>query len=171
MPADVYQVTIGERVLRVQLRRTEDGCFVRVDDSQEQRAELGAVHGSVHWLVLGQRRAELMARVADDEVTLTVGGFEYRAEVVDEARARLASVAGGRGPGHARLELRAPMPGLLVKLLCQPGDSIEPGQPLAVLQAMKMENELHLPHGGTVKSVHAQPGQTVEQGQVLLVVE
>jgi biotin carboxyl carrier protein len=166
-----YQVTIGERVLGVRLRRVEDTCFVRVDDGEERRVEIGAAHGPVHWLVLGERRAELLARVGDEAVTLTVGGLEYRAEVVDEARARLASVASARGAGHTRRELRAPMPGLLVKLLCQPGDTIEPGQPLVVLQAMKMENELHLPRGGTVKSVHAQPGQTVEQGQVLLVIE
>jgi len=63
------------------------------------------------------------------------------------------------------------MPGLLVKMLCQVGDTIEAGQPLAVLQAMKMENELSLPRGGTVTSIGAEPGQTVEQGQVLVVVE
>jgi biotin carboxyl carrier protein len=63
------------------------------------------------------------------------------------------------------------MPGLLVRLLCEPGDSVEAGQPLAVLQAMKMENELSLPRGGTVAAVQAKAGQTVEQGQVLVVVE
>ena len=97
--------------------------------------------------------------------------MDYGAQVVDEARARLASVAGGRAAGHARRELKAPMPGLLVRLLCQPGDVVEAGQPLAVLQAMKMENELSLPRGGTVTSTHAEAGQTVEQGQVLLVIE
>ena len=50
-------------------------------------------------------------------------------------------------------------------------DAIEAGQPLSVLQAMKMENELSLPRGGTVTSLAAEPGQTVEQGQVLVVVE
>ena len=63
------------------------------------------------------------------------------------------------------------MPGLLVKVLCQVGDTIEAGQPLAVLQAMKMENELSLPRGGSVTRIDAESGQTVEQGQVLVVVE
>ena len=63
------------------------------------------------------------------------------------------------------------MPGLLVKVLCQVGDTIEAGQPLAVLQAMKMENELSLPRGGSVTRIGAESGQTVEQGQVLVVVE
>jgi biotin carboxyl carrier protein len=59
----------------------------------------------------------------------------------------------------------------MVKVLCQVGDAVEAGQPLAVLQAMKMENELSVPRGGKVTSIAAESGQTVEQGQVLLVVE
>ena len=45
MAETVYQVTIGERVLRVQLRRSDDGCFVRVDGGEERRVEIGASHG------------------------------------------------------------------------------------------------------------------------------
>ena len=171
MAETVYQVTIGDRVLRIQLRRSEDGSFVRVDGGEERRVDVGASHGALHWLVLGDRRVEFLATRVEDEVIVTLNGLEHRAGVVDEARARLASVAGGRAAAHARRELRAPMPGLLVRLLCQPGDTVEAGQPLAVLQAMKMENELSLPRGGTVLAVQAQPGQTVEQGQVLVVLE
>ena len=171
MAETVYQVTIGDRVLRIQLRRGEDGSFVRVDGGEERRVDVGASHGALDWLVLGDRRAEFLATRVEDEVIVTLNGLEHRAEVVDEARARLASVAGGHGAAHARRELRAPMPGLLVKLLCQPGDTVDAGQPLAVLQAMKMENELSLPRGGTVTSLAVEPGHTVNQGQVLLVVE
>jgi biotin carboxyl carrier protein len=95
----------------------------------------------------------------------------YRAEVVDEAHARLARVVGGAGAQNQRRELKAPMPGLVVKVLCEPGQQVKPGQALVVLQAMKMENELSLPRAGTIKQVSAEPGQTVDQGQVLVVVE
>ena len=167
----LYQVTIGEKVVRVELRRAGERAFVRVDDGPEQPVQLQQVHGPLRTLVLGERRLELLATVQDDAVRLSIGGLEYQAEVLDDAHARLASVTGGRASGHARRELKAPMPGLLVKVLCQVGDTIEAGQPLAVLQAMKMENELSLPRGGTVTSIGAEAGQTVEQGQVLVVVE
>jgi biotin carboxyl carrier protein len=171
MAASVYQVTVGERVLRVQLRRETDGVYVRLDDGPEKRADLASVHGVLYSLVLGERRSELLARVGDDAVSVVLGGLEYQAAVVDEAHARLASVAGARASTHARRELKAPMPGLLVRVLCRPGDAVEAGQPLVVLQAMKMENELALPRGGTVAQVKAQAGQTVDAGQVLVVVE
>ena len=172
MAATSYQVRIGGRQLRIQVRHDADGIFVRVGDSaEEQAAVLAEVHGALYTLKLGDRVVELLASVGQDEVRLNVGGQEYVAEVVDEAHARLAAVAGSRVSAHARRELKAPMPGLLVNVLCQPGDTIQAGQPLVVLQAMKMENELSLPYAGTVKAVRAQPGQTVEQGQVLVVIE
>ncbi len=166
-----YQVTLGEQVLRVHVRREGDRLMVRVDNGEERPARLGTVHGPLRSLVLGDRATELMADVAQDGISLSIDGLAFRAEIVDEARARLTSVTGGRAAGHARHELRAPMPGLLIKVLCQPGDAVQAGQPLVVLQAMKMENELSLPRGGTIASISAAPGQSVEQGQVLLVVE
>jgi biotin carboxyl carrier protein len=166
-----YLVTLGERVLRVHVRRAGNDLFVRVDDGDERRASLSSVRGALYALVLGDRRTDLLATVAHDVARLAIAGFEYQAEVTDEAHARLASVAGGRAASHARRELRAPMPGLLVSVLVKSGDTIEASQPLAVLRAMKMENELSLPRGGTVVAVNAEAGHTVDQGQVLLVVE
>jgi biotin carboxyl carrier protein len=166
-----YEISIGDRVLRVEVRRDDGQVFVRVGDGDEVRAELRSLHGALYSLTLGEQRTELAANVDRSEVRVVVDGLEYAAEVVDEAHARLAAVAGARGHAHAHLELKAPMPGLLVRLLCAVGDEVASGQPLAVLQAMKMENELSLPRGGRVAEVRALAGQTVEQGQVLVVVE
>jgi acetyl/propionyl-CoA carboxylase alpha subunit len=171
MTSASYQVIIGDRSVRIQVRRESERVFVRVDDGDEQPASLSHVRGPMYALTLGEQRGELLATSVDEGVWLVLDGLDYRAEVVDEAHARLASVAGGRSAGHARRELKAPMPGLVVKVIPRPGDTIEPGQPLAVLQAMKMENELSLPRGGTVTAVYVRAGQAVEQGQVLLVVE
>jgi propionyl-CoA carboxylase alpha chain len=171
MPTTLYQVTLGERVVRVAVRRAGDRVLVSVDDGPEQPVRFEQVHGPLRSLTLGERTVELMAATTDNAVRLAIGGLAYRAEVLDDAHARLATVTAGRSAGHARRELKAPMPGLLVKILCQVGDTIEPGQPLAVLQAMKMENELSIPRAGTVTSIATEPGQIVEQGQVLLIVE
>jgi biotin carboxyl carrier protein len=167
-----YQVTIDNRVLSVALRTTDQGTFVRVDDGDEVRADLRQVHGALHALKLDDALDEIMAtRREDAEVWLAVRGLQYTAEVVDEAHARLASVAGARGGSHTQLQLKAPMPGLLVRLLCAVGDEVAAGQPLAVLQAMKMENELALARGGKVTAINVEPGKTVEQGQVLVILE
>jgi biotin carboxyl carrier protein len=166
-----YQVTIGDATLLVVLRREGSQVLARVGDGPERPVHLSTVQGALRSLELGAQRVELLAERTPEAIHLAIEGVQYRAEVVDEARARLARLVGAGGTLHARRELKAPMPGLVVKVLCQPGDAVGKGQPLLVLHAMKMENELSLPQEGTVKSVGVRAGQTVEQGQVLVVVE
>ena len=72
------------------------------------------------------------------------------------------------GPAGGPATLRAPMPGKVVKVLCQPGDAVKAGQGLLVIEAMKMENELKAAGPGVVEQVHATPGQAVEKGAVLV---
>lgn len=171
MPARTYQVTIGQQAVLVTLRRDDGRLYVRVGEGEERPVELTTVRQTLRGVALGASRAELLAERAADAVLVAVHGLQYRAEVQDEARARLARVAAAGHTGHARRELKAPMPGLVVAVLGQVGAAVQAGQPLVVLQAMKMENELSLPHAGTIKAAPVQPGQTVEQGQVLVVLE
>ena len=65
----------------------------------------------------------------------------------------------------------APMPGKVTKLLVAPGDVVAKGQPLAVLEAMKMESRFEAPRAGVVAAVHVQEGDQVEEGTVLLDLE
>jgi methylmalonyl-CoA carboxyltransferase small subunit len=62
------------------------------------------------------------------------------------------------------------MPGKVVKVLVKEGDEVEPGRPLVVVEAMKMENELVAEAPGTVKKVHVQPGDAVEGGAALILI-
>ena len=166
-----YQVTIGERVLAVTLRRSGEVLFASVDDGPEQQVRLDTVRGPLRSLVVGDQRAELLVRRDGQSVEIALQGVGFQVEVMDETRARLAQVAAARGGGHVRRDLKAPMPGLVVKVLVEAGQEVTPGQPLVVLQAMKMENELSLPGGGTVSQVGVAEGQTVEAGQVLATLE
>lgn len=171
MTGRTYQVAIEGRELRVNLRREGEQTFARLDGGPEVAVELEALHGSLHALRLDDRQVELLALRGPDTVSVAIGGHAYEVEVIDEMRARLLRVVNTASGGHARRELKAPMPGLVVKLLVEPGEAISRGQPLVVLQAMKMENELSLPHDGTIQAIHVTAGQTVEQGQLLVVVE
>jgi pyruvate carboxylase subunit B len=60
------------------------------------------------------------------------------------------------------------MPGLIVRVNVSPGDAVQAGQGLVVMEAMKMENELRAPAAGTVKTVMVEPGKAVEKGTVLV---
>jgi glutaconyl-CoA decarboxylase len=65
----------------------------------------------------------------------------------------------------------APMPGIVVSLKVKVGDSVNLGQPLCILEAMKMENEITASKAGVVKEIHVSEGSSVSQGQLMIVIE
>ena len=83
---------------------------------------------------------------------------------------RVAGDAPGDAAGGAS-RLTAPMPGKVVRVLVAPGDQVEARQPLVVVEAMKMENELAAPRAGTVTEVPVTEGMSVEAGRLLAVIE
>jgi len=84
------------------------------------------------------------------------------------ASASAATIARGRsGQGS----VVAPMHGTIIKVLVRPGDVVESGHPVAILEAMKMETQLAAPAGGTVKSVDVEAGDIVESGRIVAVIE
>jgi biotin carboxyl carrier protein len=76
------------------------------------------------------------------------------------------------GPAsHAGQQVRAPMPGKVVRVLVSAGESVKEGQGLVVVEAMKMQNEMKSLAAGRVTEVRAQAGATVKAGEVLVVIE
>jgi biotin carboxyl carrier protein len=65
----------------------------------------------------------------------------------------------------------APMPGIVVSLKVKVGDSVSPGQPICVLEAMKMENEIAAPRAGVVKEIKVSEGSSVSQGEPIIIIK
>jgi len=108
-------------------------------------------------------------------VEVIVDGWRFVLSVEDEARAslreratRAGAAAGGAG---GALEIRAIIPGRIASVAVTPGESVDAGQTLLAVEAMKMQNELRSPRGGTVMRVPAAVGATVEVGDVLVILE
>ena len=89
-------------------------------------------------------------------------------EVVDERARHIRSLASARGRAARSGTVKAPMPGLVVRVQVEPGQTVGPGGGLLLLEAMKMENELRAPSGGRVRAILVEAGQAVEKGQVLV---
>ena len=95
--ADLFRREIGERVVVVRLRRSGESTFAQVDDGPEVPVALEAVRGVLWSLRVDEQRYELLARRDGPSVDIGLRGIGYRAEVMDEAHARLAQVAAARG--------------------------------------------------------------------------
>ncbi len=95
-------------------------------------------------------------------------GLQYVVRVQDERSRRLALVDRNLRPPDGELLIKAPIPGLVVKIAVQPGQEVAEGDTLVILEAMKMENELRAPRAGVVHEVKLSPGAQVQLGQTLL---
>ncbi len=164
-----YRVTIDGREREVDVTIAPSGAISVTLDGAPVDAEVRPVPGGVS-VRLGARVHDVMVAGggsdAKEEVHLAAGAARAVAQVLSE-RARAERSRSGKGAASSK-ELRAPMPGRVVRVLCKPGDVVSAGQPVVVVEAMKMENELRAPGDATVAQVHVGEGASVE-GRALLV--
>jgi propionyl-CoA carboxylase alpha chain len=118
-------------------------------------------------LVDGRRRIVQVRRVGRDW-ELQTRGASHRVQVLNPHVAELAKHMIDKPPPDLSRLLLAPMPGLLTKLDVAVGDKVEPGQPVAVMEAMKMENILRAPKAATVKATPAKAGDSLAVDQVIM---
>jgi biotin carboxyl carrier protein len=137
-------------------------------------AELSDIEGSpVRMVKIDSHvyRVVVENRAGRGRYTLWVDGYRFESEALDERTRSIrdlsAASAGPRGPAP----VLAPMPGLIVRVNVSPGDIVEAGQGLIVMEAMKMENELRATGRGIVKSIEVAPGMAVEKGAILVSLE
>ena len=105
---------------------------------------------------------------ADGALIVYVNGTAVPLRVLDRRHRRRHGAADGEGGDQPR-NIVAPMPGRIVKVLVKPGEAVTARQPLVVVEAMKMENELRAPRVGTIAEVRVAEGASVEANTVLVV--
>jgi biotin carboxyl carrier protein len=145
-----------------------DGILV---DGEPITAHLEEVEGTpIVLLTAGGTLHRLAVRRGEGRGQYAIWSDDHRFEVeaLDERRRAIQDMTGAAAANAGPAPLVAPMPGLVVRVNVKPGDQVEAGQPLVVMEAMKMENELRSLSAGTVKSVRFQPGAAVEKGAVLV---
>ena len=149
MAPGIYEVRIGDRVHRVDAYRHDHGTLSLLVDGTSYSATLDERDPLVH------------VRVRDSVLPI---------EILDERRLRLRRAAGAFTL-EGKQTVTAPMPGKVVKILAPLGTEVAEGQPLLVMEAMKMENELRSPRAGRVVELLVKEGQTVEGNARLCAVE
>jgi biotin carboxyl carrier protein len=160
-----YHVTINGRTLQVDL----EGERVRVDGVEISSAELAVFPGTaVRHLLTDGRSTTVVAARGDDGWDLVVDGWPVQAQVVDERTRAIQAMTGRGGAPQGPKPVRAPMPGLVVRIEVAAGDVVRQGQGVVIMEAMKMENELRAEAPGRVSRVLVQTGEAVQKGAVLV---
>ena len=160
-----YVVVLDGQPIEVEV----DGERVTVA-GQTHQVTLGRIPGTPlrQLLVDGRPSTFSVDSLGRGRWALTEAGERSELEVLDERTRHIRTLTGAGDQRKSADVLKAPMPGLVVRLHVQPGDAVSPGTGLVVLEAMKMENELKAQAPGVVKAVRVSQGQAVDKGQVLI---
>src|SRR6185436_17037632 len=166
---------IGETDRNVSVEQQDDGRWRVVIGGVERLVEARRIDGTQWLLEVGDGRTLRFDVEAgkDGDPIVELNGVGQAIKLLDPRRVRLeaaqAVASKGRGPAGPEI-LRSPMPGKVVKVLVKVGDDVAAGQGVAVIEAMKMENEMRAGRTGKVSAIHVTEGQALEaQAQVLTI--
>ncbi|MDA0729306.1 MAG: acetyl-CoA carboxylase biotin carboxyl carrier protein subunit [Bacteroidetes bacterium] len=156
---------------------------IQWDNVRVERDEHGASIMDAQWTALGPKtwsvlRDGIRYRVecvqgphSDGSMVMRINGVRRLVKVLD-ARAKLLEKMGmSMDSATTNADVHAPMPGKVLQVLVRPGDEVEEGMPLLVLEAMKMENMIKALSQGKVSEVPVDEGQAVEKGALLVAFE
>ena len=164
----MFDVRIDDSHTRLEVERNGEHHRFRLGDQAERLAQLVEVEPGVYSVLLDGRSYEAHAEPGNDCAWITIRGYRFRVAVTDPRR---WSARRTGSHGHEREEIVAPMPGKIVRLLVEPGQRVEAGQGVVVMEAMKMQNEMKARRAGSVVSVPVRPGETVAAGAILATIE
>ena len=159
----------GKQTRIVELERNSERWKITLD-AKPVEADIAEVAPNTISVLLDGRAFEFhITQSSDGLLKLQTGSQEVSAEVADPRAWRGRRHGALEAPG--RQQVVAPMPGKVIRLLVKAGDTVETGQGLFVVEAMKMQNEIRSPKGGTVERLLVAEGQPVNAGEILAWVE
>jgi biotin carboxyl carrier protein len=162
----IYEVAIGETSREIEVLAKDDGFMVRVDDQEPVFVDVRAPAKHVLSVLCDGLSYEVGVKRESHTWSVDIYGSAHEVDVQDPRRKAL-SLAGGSEQGL----LKTAMPGRIVRLLVAVGDKVSKGDPIIVVEAMKMENEMKAPTEGVIKAIYGSEGQAVEAGAALILVE
>ena len=102
------------------------------------------------------------------ECSIEINGQLKKGKIIRDIDLRIETLGLNMAQSKKLTTLASPMPGLVSRIDVREGDTVEKGQPLVILEAMKMENVISAPHAASIKGIRVQVGQAVERGAVLI---
>lgn len=154
---------------------------IKVNDAemiigQEEPGQADIIRLSDHEYHLISEHRSVTVRVRESDaaakqLVLEIDGASYRISIADELDQLLDRMGYGAAAAKQVKEIKAPMPGLVLEVSVEKGQSVKQGDRLLILVAMKMENSIVIPADAIIKNITVKAGQAVEKGQLLIELE
>ena len=168
----IFDVQIDGVPARLEVHREGALHRFRLGDQPEHQAHLAEVELGVFSVLMEGRSYEARAERRDEDgnegAWITVRGRRFRIAITDPRRWTQSSAA---LYGHDRETIVASMPGKIIRILVQAGETVAAGQGVIVIEAMKMQNEMKARRAGRLTAVPVREGETVAAGAILATIE
>lgn len=159
-----FQSRVGDETFEIVVEG--DRVFINGEERSTDLREV--VPGRYSMLFDGVSHSVVEDSRNDDSVNLMIDGRLLNVQVRDEKQLLLERFSAAESAAEGIGEIRAPMPGLVVRVLVAVGDTVSSGDGLLVLEAMKMENELRIHTDGRIRSIHVNEGDAVIKRALLI---
>jgi biotin carboxyl carrier protein len=165
-----FQAETGDEKHEIQIRHEDGKVFASVDD-REYELEVSEPEPGVYLFKRDGKilEASVSAGHAGNPTHVRIGGAELEVKLIDPKRLRGSGAEHEHGDGLA--EIKTAMPGKVVSILLAVGSTVEKGDGVLVVEAMKMQNELKSPKAGVIKDIRVTEGAAVSAGDILATIE
>ena len=163
-----FVVTIGEKKKGVKLFNSGKAEV----DGKVYEYELSYLNGSNYLLKIGDKVYEIASEMLGDGVcSVLLEGKNYETVIRTAFQEKASSMLEQKSSAHKLTEVKAPMPGMILKINKSTGDSVPKGETVIILEAMKMENDIRSPLHGEIKDMFVKEGSAVEKGAKLFTLQ
>ena len=162
-----FKATVDGQSVHGTVQRIGDGSAEGAVSDRSYALQVFEVEPGIYWLKYQDRSFQAFVTADTSGYFVEIGNRRFQVEIEDGQRLRKQ---GSRGQ-HGTVEIKAPMPGKVVRVLAAEGSTVESQQGILVMEAMKMQNEIKTPKSGVVKKVYVQAGDAVNAGDVLASLE
>jgi len=161
-----------ERTAEVEILEQEGSRYVFKIDDKVFEVDLIEVSKGIYSLLNEGKSFNVEAIPSSSQTKYTVNTFfqSFDLEIIDAQTKYLRSRNQGKAADTGN-QIRVPMPGKVMEVFVQEGDTVSAGQTLVIVSAMKMESEYKSGRDGKVKKIMVKPGDTVDSDQVMIVLE
>jgi pyruvate carboxylase subunit B len=161
-----YVTTINGKTFEIDIQR--DGSLLV--NGERREVDFRAMGPALYSILMDNLSYELVIEEREGDIEVLVRGKLYSGQVLDERAQLMAARSGGMKIDSGEASIKSPMPGLIVTIPVEVGQAVKAGQTVAILESMKMQNELKAPRDGVIHQIHVSAGQSVEQNKVLITI-
>ena len=138
-------------------------------NGESRQVDFLSLGPSLYSLITDNTSLQVVVDGESGQYEVLMKGHLYETQVLDERALLMAQRRGGLSGGSG--EVHSPMPGLIVAIPVEAGQTVNAGETVVILESMKMQNELKSPIAGVVESLNCKPKQTVDKNDLLVVIK